>query len=146
MPAVRNATRMAAALLLIGCTAPAFAGPPDWAPAHGNRHKFHAPRIVRVVPAPYVTYAARPVVVYRAPVAAYRAPVATYRTPVVYAAPPPVYYHPARPYYGVPGALAGAVAGAVIGGALGHGDQRVAAVAVGSVVGAVIGHEISGGR
>lgn len=144
MPASRNVARIAAALL-IGGTAPAFAGPPDWAPAHGYRHKFHGPRVVRVVPAPYLAYPARPVVVYRAPVVVYRPPVVAYRAPVTYAAQPPVYYR-ARPYDRVPGALAGAVAGAVIGGALGHGDQRVGAIALGSVVGAVIGHEISGGH
>jgi hypothetical protein len=137
MPAAKNITRIAAALL-IGGTGAAFAGPPDWAPAHGYRHKFHGPRVVRVVPAPYVAYPVRPVAVLRVPSAVYGAPVAY--------APAPVYYHRARPHYGVPGALAGAVAGAVIGGALGHGDQRVAAIAVGSVVGAVIGHEISGGH
>lgn len=134
MTVTRRSLWLAAALLAVPA-APALAGPPDWAPAHGYRYKAHPHRVVRVVPAPYVFYSAPPVVAYRAPVR-YAPPAPLVVAPVV-----PV-YRARRPHYGVPGALAGAVAGAVVGSAVGRGEERVAAIAIGSVVGAVIGHEI----
>ncbi len=111
----------------LGAAAPAFADPPHWAPAHGYRYSHHAPRTIAVHP--------RPVFVVRP------APVTIYRAPMYYAPPPaPALYRS----HAAGGALAGAVAGALIGGSVGHGDQRVAAIAIGSVVGAVIGHELAG--
>ena len=66
------ATAAGAALL---ATAPAFANPPHWAPAHGWRAKHHHPHYVYRAPA-YVYVPARPVYV---------------------PAPAPVYYYPPRP-------------------------------------------------
>lgn len=122
---------LTAAGAALGVAAPAFADPPYWAPAQGNRYQHHAPRAIAVHPRPVVFVRPAPVALYRAPVYYGPAPMPAYRVHGNYAAG---------------GALAGAVAGALIGGSVGYGDQRVAAIAIGSLVGAVIGHELAGGH
>ncbi|OFZ92976.1 MAG: hypothetical protein A2Z64_09715 [Betaproteobacteria bacterium RIFCSPLOWO2_02_67_12] len=129
---------LTAAGAALGATAPAFADPPHWAPAHGYRAKHYAPRVATVYPRPYVVVAPRPVVAYRAPAYYYSAPAYSYGPPAV-----PAYR--THGYYAADGALVGAIAGAVIGGSVTHGSDRVAGVAIGSVLGAVVGHELAGG-
>ena len=122
-------------------TAPAFADPPRWAPAHGQRHK----QVVVVKQQHPHRPVARELVVVRQPVVVRRTviverPVYVGRPMhhgVPHTYPAPVYAVPA-PHH-VLSTLGGAIIGAAIGSQIGHGNGRPAATAIGAVVGGVIG-------
>ncbi len=126
--------------MLLGCAlaalaAPAFADPPDWAPAHGWRdhHDGDAPgyvwaRVERVTP----IYARSAYPVRREA-----------------CEQQPGYVVSQERYHTGSGSTAGTLLGAVIGGALGnqvgHGGGRTAATIAGAVVGGAIGNNATRG-
>ena len=77
---LKTITLAAAAGFAVLGTAPVFANPPGWSPAHGWRANHHAPQHHNRVPA-YVYYQPRPV--YVPP------PVVYYPPPVIYRRVPP---------------------------------------------------------
>jgi uncharacterized protein YcfJ len=126
--------------MLLGCAlaaiaAPAFADPPDWAPAHGWRdhHENDGPRYVwarveRVTP------------IYARSGYPVRREVCEQQ---------PGYVVSQDRYQQGSGSTAGTLLGAVIGGALGnqvgHGDGRAATTIAGAVIGGAIGNNVTRG-
>ena len=123
-------------LTLAAIAAPAFADPPDWAPAHGWRDhhednggpRYVWARVERVTP------------IYARSGYPVRREVCQQQ---------PGYVVSQERYHSGSGSTAGTLLGAVIGGALGnqvgHGDGRAAATIAGAVVGGAIGNNATRG-
>lgn len=158
----KNLSIASAAGAVLLASAPAFADPPRWAPAYGQReHAYHHERdrryrqdrgrdhyrrhanghLVVVIHERPRRIVEHRVLVERAPLAAYGP------APVAYQ--PPRYAAPAYPAsYDASGwgTVGGALTGALLGSRFGEGNGRVASIAVGSVVGAYVGNQIASGR